>query len=157
MEITYRDLAYQDIRVLTPIMKTSFDEDTRLHTRLLEDGPSGYDNGQLLERMLRRTDAVSRVILYDDKIIGGYTISMNQDVYTLEIIFIAVEYTAKGIGYRVWQDIENKWKDAKTWVLETPSYSIRNHNFYKKCGFKVLKERSYSEESKSLVFIKHLV
>ena len=156
MQISYKKLEQEDIPILTPLMKAAFDEDTKMHTDLLEDGPIGYDTGELLENMLHMENSVSKVILYDGKPIGAYTVIKEKDMYTLDLIFIDPQYACKGIGSIVWNDIEKEYHEAKTWIVETPSYSMRNHNFYKKCGFKVIKEVSYSDGAKSFVFIKHM-
>ena len=48
MILTYKILEQSDIPELTSIMKAAFDADTKMHTDLEEDGPNGYDNGELL-------------------------------------------------------------------------------------------------------------
>lgn len=86
-------------------------------------------------------------------LIRGYTIVRDQDTYTLEILFISPLYASKGIGSKVWKDIEHAYSNAKTWIIENPDYSIRNHRFYEKCGFKKFKEHLFEDGSKSFVFI----
>lgn len=156
MNITYKTLNPCDIPALTPIMKAAFDEDTRIHTELMEDGPCGYDTGELLEQMLRMKGSVSKVILCEDQIVGEYTIRKEENTYTLELLFIDPACSSKGIGSAVWQDIEQEYHDAETWLVETPAYSVRNHRFYQKCGFQLQEERVYSEGEKSFIFIKHV-
>ena len=51
--LTYKTLEQQDIPELTLIMKAAFDADTKMHTELEEDGPNGYDNGELLQKLMR--------------------------------------------------------------------------------------------------------
>lgn len=41
----------EDYPVLTQIMTAAFDEDTRLHTSLLHDGPRGYNDGTLIKKL----------------------------------------------------------------------------------------------------------
>lgn len=156
MEITYKALEYEDIPALTPIMKASFDEDTKMHTELLQDGPHGYDTGELLEKMLMIQNSVSRVILCGSRMIGGYTVQWDKDIFTLALIFLDPMYASRGTGFAVWQDIEREFAQAKTWIVETPAYSARNHHFYRKCGFHVFKSFSYPDGAKSLFFIKHI-
>ena len=76
----------KDIAELTKIMKDAFDEDTRMHTDLKEDGPNGYDDGRLLEKLLDLKNARSCVINDDGQMIGGYTVRINQDVSILEML-----------------------------------------------------------------------
>lgn len=156
MNITYKMLTREAIPELTLIMKEAFDADTRMHTQLLEDGPNGYDTGELLEKLLDMDNCVSQIILCEDKLIGEYTIKSDNGLYTLEMLFIDPEFESRGIGLSVWKDIESEYKQAKTWMVETPGYSIRNHRFYEKCGFKVIKEFKYPEGETSLIFIKHM-
>lgn len=156
MILTYKKLEQGDISELTPIMKAAFDADTRMHTDLEEDGPNGYDNGELLLKLMRLENAESKVIYADDKMVGGYTVIKDKDIYTLDMLFISPFCASKGIGTRVWQDIEKEYTEAKTWMLETPDYSKRNHHFYEKCGFKKIKEHSFEGGGKSFVFIKHV-
>jgi len=155
MILTYKILEQSDIPELTPIMKAAFDTDTRMHTDLEEDGPNGYDNGELLQKLMRLENAESKVIYVDSIMVGGYTIIKEKDIYTLDMLFIDPSCSSRGIGTMVWQDIEKEYTEAKTWMLETPDYSKRNHHFYEKCGFKKIKEHSFENDSKSFVFIKH--
>lgn len=155
-EITYKKLEENDIEELTPIMKSSFDADTRIHTDFEEDGPKGYDNGELLKKLIKIDNSESKVIYVDSVMVGAYTIIKDKDIYTLDMFFISPSYVSKGIGSRVWKDIENTYNEAKTWLVETPGYSKRNHHFYEKCGFKNIDEKIYDDGEKSFIFIKHI-
>jgi len=42
----------------------------------------------------------------------------------------------------------------KKWQVETPAYSLRNHRFYKKLGFKKIGERAYDSETTAFLFEK---
>lgn len=152
--VTYRNLEYKDILMLTPIMKAAFDADTRMHTDLYEDGPWGYDTGELLEKLLKEENTVSRVILCGGQIIGEYTITKGRDYFTLDLLFLNPQYESKGIGAIVWRDIERAYPEAAGWYVETPAYSTRNHHFYKKCGFVLMKENICEDGEKSFVFVK---
>lgn len=154
--LTYKDLEEIDIESLIPIMKSSFDLDTKMHTNLEEDGPKGYDNGELLKKLMKLEDAEIKVIYLDSVMIGSYTIIKSKDIYTLEMLFIRPDYTSKGIGSRVWKDIETAYNGVKTWFVETPGYSKRNHHFYEKCGFKKMNEKLYGDGEKSFIFIKYI-
>ena len=133
IKITYKRMEKNDIPELTSIMKAAFDVDTKMHTNLEEDGPNGYDNGGLLKKLMNLQNAVSEVIYVDDTMVGGYTIIKDKDIYTLDMLFVSPSCSSKGIGHKVWKDIEKTYTGAKTWLLETPDYSKRNHYFYEKC------------------------
>ena len=113
MMISYKKLEKKDITALTPIMKAAFDEDTKLHTYLAEDGPKGYDTGELLENFLEMDQAESKIILCDGVVVGEYTIIKHKDIFTLDLIFIDPAYHGKGLGYMVWKDIEKYIRKLK--------------------------------------------
>lgn len=144
----------KDIEVLTPVMKAAFDTDTRMHTELAEDGPAGYDTGELLRRLLKLENAVSKVICADGRMIGEYTVRQSAETCTLEMFFIDPLYASRGIGTRVWMDMEREHGDGKTWLLETPDYSLRNHHFYEKCGFEKIGENIFPGGARSFLFRK---
>lgn len=80
-------------------------------------------------------------IVYDDKIIGGVVLIINNEtnVNSLELFFIKNEYNNLGLGYDVWNTIENKYPNTEKWITITPSFEERNIHFYvNKCGFKIV-------------------
>lgn len=48
------------------------------------------------------------------------------------LLFPAVQ--GQGIGQRLWRHIEQTYP-AKSWVLDTPTWAVRCHHFYERCGF----------------------
>ena len=154
--IEYQRIYPVDYEILTRIMTSAFNEDTSMHTDLKEDGPTGYNDGRLIKRFNNHEDFESYKIIYQNNIIGAYTVSIKQnDEYTLEMLFIDPDYREKHLGTIVWNDIEQKYKYAKKWILETPNYSKRNHHFYtEKCGFTFYQEKIYTNDCKSFIFIK---
>ena len=155
MNLTYKTLEQQDIPELTLIMKAAFDADTKMHTDLEEDGPNGYDNGELLQKLMCIGNAESKVIYADGRMVGEYTVIIDKDAYTLDMLFIDPVCASRGIGTMVWKDMEKNYTEAGTWILETPDYSKRNHHFYEKCGFRKVKEHVFENGGKSFVFIKY--
>lgn len=153
MKIEYKNLEFQDISLLTPIMKAAFDEDTRMHTGRPEGGPRGYNTGALLEKLLKAGNAVSKVILRDGHMVGAYTILKGDEVYTLDLLFIAPAHASAGIGSAVWENIEKMNGEAMIWYVETPAYSMRNRHFYEKCGFKLVRENTYEDGEKSVTYV----
>lgn len=155
--ITYDNIYSQDYDILSRIMKNAFNDDTRMHTNLQEDGPIGYHDGSLLKELVTKKDYISQKISIDHNIIGAYTISHKEANYTLEMLFLDPNVQGKGIGNEVWLHIENTYSNARKWYVETPNYSIRNRYFYEhKCGFYVIKENVYENGEKSIIFMKEL-
>lgn len=155
-KISYQTIVSEDYIKLTHIMTTAFDEDTQLHTDMETGGPTGYNDGSLIKYLNENDKFESYKIIYDGIIVGAYTIAINSDnEYSLEMLFIDSSYKGHHIGTLVWIDIEQKYENARKWTIETPDYSIRNHNFYtKKCGFTFVKENLCSNGEKSFVFEK---
>ncbi len=155
-ELIYEPICSTDYAVLTKIMTRAFDEDTFIHTGENAGGPNGYNDGSLLERLNNDSDYETYKILHNTVIIGAYTISKKEDqVYCLEILFLDTCCRGKQMGKKVWLDIEERHSNAKKWVVETPSYSTRNHDFYtRKCGFEILEEKEYGNGAKSMIFTK---
>lgn len=150
----YAPILPQDYPVLTQIMTAAFDEDTRLHTSLLHDGPAGYNDGTLIRKLNENPDFISEKVLLDDKIIGAYTISHKPEQNILELLFLDPDCGNQGLGTQIWNHIEEHFSNCSRWVLETPSYSTRNHHFYtKKCGFHFVCEKQYPDAT-SFVFEK---
>lgn len=155
-KIAYEKIYPVDYEILTRIMTSAFNEDTSMHTDLKEDGPAGYNDGSLLKKLNEHENFESYKIIYQNNIIGAYTVEiMQNNEYTLEMLFIDPDYREKHLGAIVWKDIEEKYKDAKKWTVETPEYSKRNHHFYtKKCGFIFYRENIYDNGAKSFIFKK---
>ena len=145
----------EDYPVLTQIMTAAFDEDTRLHTSLLHDGPRGYNDGTLIKKLHEIPGYLTEKVVLDGKVIGGYTVCYQQERSILDLLFLSPDVGGQGIGTQVWQHIEHHFADTRCWEVETPSYSKRNHYFYtKKCGFHFVREKQYSDDSSSFIFEK---
>ncbi|MEW9094622.1 MAG: GNAT family N-acetyltransferase [Clostridiaceae bacterium] len=155
-KITYEKIYPVDYEILTRIMTSAFNEDTSMHTDLKEDGPTGYNDGSLIKKLNEHESFESHKIIYENNIIGAYTVGiMQNNEYTLEMLFINPDCREKHLGTMIWKDIEQKYTDAKKWTVETPEYSKRNHHFYtKKCGFIFYRENMCNNGSKSFIFKK---
>jgi hypothetical protein len=138
-ELCFDQISEDDIALLTPIMKRAFDEDTRTHTDLDSDGPTGYDDGSFLRKWIHKPRSISYKILADSKLIGCFVItSKNEDINYLEMLFLDPDTRNNNYGYIVWSFIESEFSKTRVWRTSTPGYSKRNQNFYiNKCGFQV--------------------
>jgi hypothetical protein len=157
-KIEYEKIYSADYGILTKIMTSAFNEDTSMHTGLDEDGPTGYNDGSLIKKLNEHENYESYKIIYENNIIGAYTIGFNRnDEYTLEMLFIDPSYRENHLGTLVWNHIEHKYINAQKWTVETPNYSKRNHHFYTdRCGFKFVREHTYNNDCKSFIFEKLL-
>ena len=139
----------QEDQLLERIIRTSFDADSAFHLGAgKRDGPPGYDNGELLKRV-KQEPKVSLYLLQEEIIIG--LIVANDSENQILYFCLAPEYMGQGYGTIAWQLFEKFLPN--TWQLETPSYSLRNHHFYEKNGFKKIGEKWYSKD-KSYIYQK---
>ncbi len=80
-------------------------------------------------------------ILYKGNVVGGVVVNINgqTNLNSLELLFINVDFHGKGIGYKVWQQIEKRYPQTKVWETHTPYFEKRNIHFYvNKCGFHIV-------------------
>lgn len=120
----------EDAHELLKIRIEAFKEDEDLYGF----GPPGYDS---LENLLNAIEsAVYFKILDAEKIIGGMSVyELGENVFWLGAIYLKKEYQNKGIGSCAIRFLENEFPEVRSWRLETPYLSFRNHHFYEKLGY----------------------
>lgn len=80
-------------------------------------------------------------IMLDGSIVGDIIVSKKHEGnYFLGCLCVIPEYQNKGIGKAVINFVENYFKDATRWTLDTPADKQQNLYFYKKCGYKIIDE-----------------
>ena len=137
MNLEISKIRKDDIRLLVEPMKNAFDDDAKRFKEDGKGGPPGYDDGSFLDKWVINTpDTLSYKISVDNEVIGAFILWWNKNSESiLGTIFISPEYQNKGIGKKVWKYIESNFP-TKSWKLETPVWSTRNHHYYEKvCGF----------------------
>ncbi len=135
-----RAMRLEDVDALTPVMKAAFDEDTRRHTDLMEDGPEGYDDGRLLRGFLADPDAFCRTLWQGSRRIGALVYRKEGDVCVGDILFVDPSLHGFGFGRQAMAGLESEAAGCRLIRLETPDYSTRNHRFYEHCGYRRLDE-----------------
>lgn len=79
--------------------------------------------------------------MIDNTIVGDIIVQDNHDgTYFLGGLCLIPEYENKGIGQVAMRFLEQQFKNARLWSLETPADNERNQHFYKQCGFHIVKE-----------------
>lgn len=157
--IRFIPLKEEDIEELTPIMKSAFDYDSKLHLGE-EGGPKGYDNGDFIRKWGLAKESESYKILLDDKTVGLIILWINNETKEnfLGNIFIDVNEQNKGLGEVIWTKIEEMYNDAKVWRTDTPGFSRRNHYFYvMKCGFKVIEIKNPKDKYESSYIFEKII
>jgi GNAT superfamily N-acetyltransferase len=125
----------KDVETLRDISLKAFDDDLKKYGAL----PPG------IELMEWHTSKVENGIYYkimsDDTIVGGINLfDLGNRHFCLGAIFISPEYQNRGIGSKTIVFIENKYSQAKRWILETPYLNTANHRFYERHGYKKIDE-----------------
>ena len=130
----------EDVPVLTPIMRRSFDDDSRLFFGRPSGGPPGYDDGSFLTKWGLESGAAAFRIDRDGELVGAIILFVdeNRGRGHLGCLFIDSALIGKGYGHAAWRFAEHQYPGIRVWETETPAVSYRNHRFYiNKCGFQV--------------------
>ena len=105
----------------------------------VDAGPIPSD--EEIEKSFNAPGAVIYHILSNGIKVGGVVVSINEETQhnSLDFLFIAKGKGGKGIGYKTWKAIEEKYPETKVWETHTPFFEKRNIHFYvNKCGFKIV-------------------
>ena len=114
----------------------------------------GKDKGQVLpeediDNDLKKENSFAYEVIDNDEIIGGAIVSINKKTNNnyLDFLFVKVGIQNKGIGQKIWSNIEKLYPYTKCWRTCTPYFDRRNINFYvNKLKFKIVKY-SYMPEN----------
>jgi GNAT superfamily N-acetyltransferase len=136
--MTFEEIAEADIPDLTEVMTRAFDDDAQRHLGQERGGPEGYDNGDFFRKWLfgyAETDGYK--VLHQGKIMGGIIVWILPEGHNIVgTVFVDPALQNRGMGTRLWQFIETRYPQTKSWRLSTPSWATKNHYFYEtKCGF----------------------
>lgn len=77
-------------------------------------------------------------ILENGKPVGGAVVKIDQITHhsELELLFVTPQEHSRGVGFRAWKLIEERYPDTVVWKTCTPYFDKRNIHFYiNKCGF----------------------
>lgn len=105
--------------------------------KLDEPIPSDKD----IEDSINADGATIYHIVLDGKKLGGVVLRINKITQhnSLDFFFINKGEDGKGIGYKAWKAIEEKYPETRIWETCTPYFEKRNIHFYvNKCGFKIV-------------------
>ncbi len=74
----------------------------------------------------------------EGEIVGGAIVNINEETQHNHLEFLYVKYgtQGKGIGKKIWEEIELMHPKTKVWETATPYFEKRNLHFYINClGF----------------------
>lgn len=139
-DITFQQLKEQDYAVFRNDVKRIFS------IAVIEEFGESQEEGDVIPdkdiNLSLYNPQCEAFFVYDNgNKVGGIAIKKDMDNQCnwLDLFYIYPEYHGKSIGLRIWQAIEKKYPDTKTWRLVTPYFEKRNIHFYvNKCGFKIV-------------------
>ena len=84
--------------------------------------------------------AKSYILLENGEVLGGCIVQINDNnINELHILYVKVGSQSKGIGFEIWQRIEELYPNTMKWTTCTPYFDQRNIHFYvNKCGFHIV-------------------
>lgn len=76
----------------------------------------------------------------NDNIVGGAVVEINENnINHLDFLFVTVGVQSKGIGQKIWKELEALYPNTKIWKTCTPYFDKRNIHFYvNKLKFKIV-------------------
>ena len=95
-----------------------------------------------IDRSLNEQGSVAYKAIVDGDFVGGAIVVINEETQHnhLDLLYVKYGTQTKGVGYKIWNEIERLHPDTKIWETCTPYFEKRNIHFYvNKCGFHVVK------------------
>lgn len=144
MKIILKKAIIEDAEVIREVLNQAFYKD------YIKYGYCPAYN-QSIERVQKGIEnSIPFKILVDEQTVGYMRVLYEgQGRYWLACLCIIPAYENKGVGKVAMKLLEKQFPNAKCWGLDTPVDNERNVYFYKKCGFKIIKE--YMDENVKLV------
>ncbi|MHA2226090.1 MAG: GNAT family N-acetyltransferase [Candidatus Hodarchaeales archaeon] len=149
MRLVYSEIEETNIPELTQVMTRAFDDDSQKHLGVEKGGPPVYDNGDFFRTwLLPYKESVGYKVIFEEEVIAGIIVwILPKGQNNLGTIFVDPVHQDKGVGHQLWQFIEKTYPNSKSWTLGTPSWAVKNHHFYEKCGFKKIREEPTEDHS----------
>lgn len=85
-----------------------------------------------IDESLSKRGAAAYKALVDGKISGGVIVVIDESTQHNHLDFLYVKYgiQSKGIGQKIWNEIEKLYPNTKVWETATPYFEKRNIHFY---------------------------
>lgn len=95
-----------------------------------------------IDRSLETEGSIAYKAIIDGEIVGGAVVVIDEDTQYnhLDLLYVKYGIQTKGIGLKIWSEIEQLYPKTKVWETCTPYFEKRNIHFYvNKCGFHIVK------------------
>lgn len=85
-----------------------------------------------IEESLSKKGAVAYKAIVDGKMSGGAIVVIDETTQHNHLDFLYVKYgtQSKGIGQKIWNEVERLYPKTKVWETFTPYFEKRNVHFY---------------------------
>lgn len=145
IQFNKEDIVTLDIVKNEELQKFKRDLQESFHVALVKTFGSNSNkpipSDKAIEESFTSAGAIVYHILLNGKKVGGVVLSIDEITQhnSLEFFFMYANENSKGVGYKAWKAIEEKYPETKVWETHTPYFEKRNIHFYvNKCGFKIV-------------------
>ena len=93
-----------------------------------------------IDQSLNAEGAVAYKAVVDGKMVGGAVVVIDKSTQHnhLDLLFVKNGIQSKGIGKKIWFELEEMYPGTKVWETCTPYFDRRNIHFYVNvCGFHI--------------------
>ena len=151
--VTLKQVCEDDFPELVRISRKAFIKDSLDYSPFKPGGPEGFDSIQWHREAVLRGKFLS--IQFQNKLIGGlfYTIKRDHTGW-INRIFIKPGLQSRGIGRRVFFQLEQNYPRIREWGLDTPVWSKHNQSFYQSMGYRFSREIFSREAGFTLMVLK---
>lgn len=129
MEFKLRTIEKEDIKQFKKDMQEAFQQGamSELNDLDVEILPE-----KDIDESLSKKGAVAYKAVVDGKMLGGVIVVIDEETQHNHLDFLYVKYgtQSKGIGQKIWNEIERLYSQTKVWETCTPYFEKRNVHFY---------------------------
>lgn len=94
-----------------------------------------------IDNSLNQKNSVAYKAVVDGEMVGGAIVVIDEEAQHnhLDLFYVKCGIHSKGIGKRMWDEIEKLHPETKVWETCTPYFERRNIHFYvNRCGFHIV-------------------
>ena len=94
-----------------------------------------------IDESLNAKGSAAYKAVIDGEIVGGAVVSIDEKTQHnhLDLLYVKYGTQSKGLGFKIWNEIERRYPDTKVWETCTPYFEKRNIHFYvNKLGFHIV-------------------
>lgn len=93
-----------------------------------------------IDQSLNAAGSAAYKAVVDGEMVGGAVVIINEITphNHLDLLFVKKDIQSKGIGKKIWLELEQLYPNTKVWETCTPYFDRRNIHFYVNvCGFHI--------------------